>query len=75
MRSIEKRVLIKALRRFDKLRKDADQGIRPLNRPKEYQKIERMKDKRMKKETWATNDGCIAPIIIPPTPNSELLNS
>ena len=28
----------------------------------------------MKKQTWATKGGCIAPIIIPPTPNSELLN-
>ena len=28
----------------------------------------------MRKQTWATKGGCIAPIIIPPTPNSELLN-
>ena len=54
--------------------KDAEECIRPLNRPKEDKKIERIKDKRMRKQTWATKGGCIAPIIIPPTPNSELLN-
>ena len=47
---------------------------RPMHRPKHWQKEERLKDKRRKKHTWATKGGCIAPIIIPPTPNSELLN-
>ena len=54
--------------------KDEEEGNKPMHRPKDYQKVERMKSKRMKKNTWATKGGCIAPIIIPPTPNSELLN-
>ena len=44
-----------------------------MHRPKDWQKEDRMKDKRRKKYSWGTTGGCIAPIIIPPTPNSELL--
>ena len=54
--------------------KDADDGRKPLQRPKYSQKVDRIRDKRRKKNKWATRGGCIAPIIIPPTPHSELLH-
>ena len=44
-----------------------------MHRPKDWQKEERLKDKKRKRYNWGTKGGCIAPIIIPPTPNSELL--
>ena len=69
-----KQVLEKTFRIHDRKMKDDSEGIRPINRPKDWQKEERMKDKRRKKYTWGTKGGCIAPIIIPPTPNSELLH-
>ena len=47
-------------------------GVCPLNRPPGYKKVERKRQKVHKKKNWATKDGCIAPIIIPATPDSEL---
>ena len=67
-------VLEKAFKNYDRMVKDEEEARRPMHRPKHWQKEERLKDKRRKKHTWATKGGCIAPIIIPPTPNSELLN-
>ena len=69
-----KLVLEKAFKSYDRMVKEAEEGRKPLNRPKDWQKEERRKEKRRKKHSWATSGGCIAPIIIPPTPNSELLS-
>ena len=67
-------VLEKAFKNYDRMVKDEEEARRPMHRPKHWQKEERMKEKRRKKHTWATSGGCITPIIIPPTPNSELLS-
>ena len=70
-----KRTLEQALRIHDKMMKEEKEGVRPLHRPRDWKKEERRKEKRTKKKNWATKGGCIAPIIIPSTPNSELLHS
>ena len=49
------------------------EGIQPLNRPKDWKIAERWKQKVQKQQNWATKGGFIAPIIIPATPNSELM--
>jgi hypothetical protein len=69
-----KMVLERAFKRYDNMVRDAEDGKKPLHRPKDWQKEERIREKRRKKHSWATRGGCIAPIIIPPTPNSELLS-
>ena len=69
-----KRTLQKSLKIFDRMTRDDHNGIRPINRPKDWQREERTRTKRAKKHNWATRGGCIAPIIIPPTPHSELLH-
>ena len=69
-----KRTLQQGLRIFDKMLEDARDGVRPVHRPKNWQPIERRRKKRDKKQSWATKNGCVAPIIIPSTPNSELLH-
>ena len=51
----------------------ADNGEVPLNRPPNYKKVERRVQKKLKKKNWGTKNNTIAPIIIPSTPNSELL--
>ena len=63
-----------ALAIYDKKIFDDKNGIAPLNRPTNYRKIERRKEKISKKRNWATGGKYIAPIIIPSTPNSELAN-
>ena len=62
-----------AIRIYDRMRRDEEEGNRPLHRPKDWTEEERRKDKRRKKHNWSTRGGCIAPIMIPATPNSELV--
>ena len=55
------------------MRKEDDEGIRPLHRPRDWNIEERRIEKSRKKRNWSTRGGYTAPIIIPSTPNSELL--
>jgi hypothetical protein len=50
-----------------------NKGIQPVNRPKDWNLAERRKETNRQQRSWATHGGFIAPIIIPSTPNSELL--
>ena len=59
---------------YDRLLDDEKIGVRPVHRPKDWQISERRKQKRNKKHGWGTKGGYIAPIIIPSTPDSELMN-
>ena len=68
-----KKTLEQAIRMHDRMVKEEREGDRPVHRPRDWQAEERRKAKRKKKHSWATKGGCIAPIIIPSTPNSELL--
>ena len=43
-----------------------------MNRPNSYKKVERKKQKKIKKRNWSKKGDYVAPIIIPATPNSEL---
>ena len=65
--------LAHAYRIYDKMKKEDQEGIRPLHRPKDWDMEDRRIQKRKKKRSWATSGGQTAPIIIPATPNSELL--
>ena len=66
--------LLRTLRIYDKMMKDDENGSRPLYRPKDWNIIARRKEKDLKKYEWSTRGGHIAPIFVPPTPNSELVN-
>ena len=68
-----KRTLEQALRIYERIVKEEKEGVRPMHRPKDWKKEERRRAKSKKEKNWATKDGCVAPIIIPSTPNSELL--
>jgi hypothetical protein len=63
----------RALAIFDQMKQNEIDGVQPVNRPKDWQLTERQKKKKRKERNWATRGGFIAPIIIPSTPNSELL--
>ena len=67
-----KHTLKKALRIYDQMLSDDSSGMRPIYRPKDWQKAERRWAKEKKKNSWASKDGHIAPIFVPPTPNGEL---
>jgi hypothetical protein len=67
--------LNRALNIFDKMVKDDEDGVRPMYRPKDWNVVARSKEKEKKKHNWSRKGGYIAPIFIPPTPNSELAKS
>ena len=64
--------LTRAFRIYDKMVKEDREGVRPLYRPKTWNVVTRRKQKEEKKNSWSTKGGHVAPIFIPPTPNSEL---
>ena len=64
--------LTRALRIYDDMIQKDLEGTRPLYRPKDWNRAERQKAKQKKKYEWSTRGGFIAPIFVPPTPNSEL---
>ena len=68
-----KRILEQAMRIYDKIVNDDSQGKIPINRPKDWNMQERRKEKRRKKYDWSTKGGYIAPIMVPSTPNGELM--
>ena len=70
--SYRKGVLQQALAIFNEKMKEERNGVRPMYRPKTWQKEERKKKKRKKKHEWATKGGFIAPIFVPSTPGGEL---
>ena len=65
--------LTNAYRIYDRMRKEDEEGRRPIHRPKDWDKENRRIDKKKKKHSWSTRGGYTAPIIVPATPNSELL--
>ena len=67
-----KKVLVRAIRIYDKMREDDTEGTRPLYRQKTWQADSRRKAKATKKHNWSSKGGKIAPIFVPPTPNGEL---
>ena len=69
-----KNVLQHALRIIDKMKKEEQEGVRPLYRAKEWEADRRRIDKKRKKHTWSTKGGSTAPIMIPSTPGGELAN-
>ena len=69
-----RRTLEQAIRIHDRMLKDEEEGGRPIHRPRSLEQEGRRKDKRNKRKAWSTKGGCIAPIIVPSTPNGELLS-
>ena len=67
-----RRTLQHAFRIYDRMRKEEEDGTRPLNRPASWNVEERRQKKKKKKQRWSTQGGHIAPIFVPPTPNGEL---
>ena len=69
-----KDTLLRGLRIYDKMVEDDRQGVRPLYRPKDYDIVNRRNQKEKKRNNWSNRGGYIAPIFVPPTPQSELAN-
>ena len=67
-----KSVLQHALQINDRKWKDERDGTRPIYRPKDWKREERMEGKKEKRLKWSKKGGHIAPIFVPTTPNGTL---
>ena len=67
-----KEVLLNAISIYDSKRRNDEDGTCPLNRPPEYQKVERRKAKFERKKSWASTGGYTSVIIVPATPGGTL---
>ena len=68
-----KNVLTHSFRIYDKMRREDEDGSRPIYRKPDWNREERRIDKAKKRYNWSTQGGYIAPIIVPATPNGELM--
>jgi hypothetical protein len=71
-KKFRKNTLERSIRIYDQMVKDDQDGIKPIFRPKDWQKVERRKAREAKKHSWSSKGGFVAPIFVPPTPNGEL---
>ena len=67
-----KEIIRNSVKIYDSKIRDDAEGIKPLNRPRGFQKKERHQEKRRRKMTWGTRGGYTAPVIVPATPGGEL---
>ena len=65
-------VVKSALQAHKKILSQDEKGEKPLYRPKEWNRIEREKNRRAKKGTWFKKGGYESVVFIPATPKSEL---
>ena len=54
------------------MKKEEEEGVRPLYRPRDWQNEQRRIDKQNKNHNWSAKGGHTAPIFVPSTPGGEL---
>ena len=67
-------VVDSALNAIKLIREKEALGIRPINRPKEWRRVEREKEKLEKKQSWYKSGGFDSVLFVPATPESKLKN-
>ena len=66
-------VIMSAVQGFDKMVEVAEQGGRPVNRPRSWQADLRQKNKVAKRISWHKAGGYDVPLFVPATPGSQLV--
>ena len=67
-----KATLLSAVRIWDKMVLEQEQGVRPISRPANWDRVGRRRRKVDKRHNWSAKGGFIAPIFVPATPGGEL---
>ena len=67
-----KATLLSAVRIWDRMVLEQEQGVRPISRPANWDRVGRRRRKVEKRHNWSANGGYIAPIFVPATPGGEL---
>ena len=61
-----------AINAYESIRDKETNGIRPMHRPKEWKRAERIEEREDKKKTWLKRGGFDSVLFIPTTPNGKL---
>ncbi len=61
-----------AIKAYERLREMERLGVRPINRPKNWEKKRRRKEKEEKRKSWYKEGGFDSVLFVTMTPNSEL---
>jgi len=61
-----------ALHAMETIKQKEECGVRPRNRPKEWKRIEREREKQSKKCNWYRNSGFDSVLFVPSTPKGKL---
>ena len=61
-----------AINAYEAIRDQEAQGTRPMHRPKDWRRVERMLEKEEKKKTWYKRGGFDSVLFIPSTPEGKL---
>ena len=65
-------VINSALKAFEIIKQNANEGVRPINRPKQWKREERRIERETKKKRWYKTGGFNSVMFIPATPTGEL---
>ena len=65
-------IIESAMNAFDKMKKEQEEGGRPINRPRNYQAEERRKMKLSAKTQWFKTGGFTTVMFVPSTPDGKL---
>ena len=65
-------VVESALNAYETIKSDDDIGLRPMYRPKNWNRLSRAKEKKVKKRNWYSKGGFKSVIFVPCTPASDL---
>lgn len=68
-------ILMSAMKAYEIIKFEDQQGIKPMYRSKNWNKIERREEKEKKRKTWYTKGGYETVLFVPATPNSQLKNN
>ena len=61
-----------AMQAYRLIKEKAENGLRPINRPKDWQRDERIEEKQKKKLTWYKQGGFESVMFVPTTPGAKL---
>ena len=61
-----------AINAFQTMMMNEERGIRPIHRPKEWQRMERMEQKEEKRKSWYKQGGFDSVLFVPSTPGGKL---
>ena len=65
-------VVKSGLHAYETIKEKAEAGLRPINRPKEWKREERKRNKEEKKKSWYRKGGYDSVLFVPATPRSRL---